>query len=112
MEFGEYGHQTIAREIKEEIGAEATNIRFLGTIENVFTFEGKPGHQVVLVYDGDFVDKSLYSTGTIEGHDERPGGEIAIKAVWKPIEYFRKGEAPLYPNGLIELLTKNHRTAR
>ena len=112
MEFGERGHQTIAREIMEEIGAEVTNVSFIGTLENIFTLEGKPWHQIVLVYDGDFVDKSFYLNRTIQGHDEWPGGSADFKAMWKPIDYFRKTDSHLYPEGLFKLIRRNRQSAR
>ena len=37
IEFGETGAQAMAREIREEIGAEVTNVRYLGLSENIFT---------------------------------------------------------------------------
>jgi hypothetical protein len=28
-------------------------------LENIFTFNGQPGHEIVLVYDGRFVEERL-----------------------------------------------------
>ena len=38
IEFGETGAQAMAREMREEIGAEVTNVRYLGLCENIFTY--------------------------------------------------------------------------
>jgi len=106
IEFGEYSHQTIIRELREEIGAEVTNLRYLGTLENIFTYNGRPGHEIVLVYDGEFVDTSIYEREVVMGHeaDEEYYGDM--KVVWKSLDFFRRGEAPLYPTGLLEMMLK------
>jgi 8-oxo-dGTP pyrophosphatase MutT (NUDIX family) len=109
LAFGEHGYQAVAREVKEEIGADVKNVQFLGTIENLFTYQGKPGHEIVLVYDGEFADETLYEKTVIEGVEnlpEEPPEGGAFKAVWKPIEYFQKRKARLYPEGLIEMIAK------
>jgi 8-oxo-dGTP pyrophosphatase MutT (NUDIX family) len=104
IEFGEYGHQTIARELQEEVKLDVTSVRYLGTLENIFTYDGKPGHEIVLVYDGAFVDHSVYDAAVIEGYEV--DDELLFKAYWKPLEFFKDGKNPLYPNGLVEMLTK------
>lgn len=106
LEFGERGRQTVEREVKEEIGADLTNIRYLGAIENIFTYEGRTGHEIVLVYQADFTDPSLYERTEVNGLEEFPEGMLPIKAVWKPTRHFRMREIPLYPDGLIDLVDK------
>ncbi len=103
IEFGEYSHQTVKREIKEEIGEEVTNLKYLGTIENIFTYLGQPGHEIVLIYEGDFVGTSIYEKEWVQGHEN---GGATFKALWKAIAEFRDGKAPLYPEGILELITK------
>lgn len=102
IEFGELARQTVVRELQEEIGAEVTNLRFLGTLENLFTYEGETGHEIVVIFEGDFLDRSLYGEVAIEGQED---GGFAFTAVWKPLTLFRQGKAPLYPDGLLELLS-------
>jgi 8-oxo-dGTP pyrophosphatase MutT (NUDIX family) len=99
IEFGEYGQEAIRREMREEVDAELTNLHYLGTLENIFTCNGKPGHEIVLVYRADFSDPALYNQDVIVGNDD--GGQI--KVLWKPLADFGN-EAPLYPDGLVELL--------
>ncbi len=36
IEFGEYGVDTIARELMEELGAAVVELRYLGVAENIF----------------------------------------------------------------------------
>jgi 8-oxo-dGTP pyrophosphatase MutT (NUDIX family) len=103
IEFGEKGEQAVIREFFEEIGAEITKLRYLGTLENIFTLEGVPEHEIVLVYAGEFADVSMYSRALIVGQE---AGE-RIEAMWKPLALFREGRAPLYPDGLLELVDQH-----
>jgi ADP-ribose pyrophosphatase YjhB (NUDIX family) len=102
IEFGEYGGQTLAREMREEIGAEIENVRYLGLCENLFRAPGgQRAHEIVLVYEADLADKTLYEVDEMlvtedTGH--------TFKAFWKSLAFFQRGEAPLYPSGLLELL--------
>jgi 8-oxo-dGTP pyrophosphatase MutT (NUDIX family) len=102
IEFGERGEETVTREFGEEIGAELVEIRFLGMLENIFTYEGRRGHEIVLVYDGRLANASLYKQDVIQG-DEMG---TPFKAVWKSLEEFKHGNPPVYPDGLKELLEK------
>lgn len=101
IEFGEHSSQTVVREMKEEINAEIKNLRYLGALENIFIHEGQTGHEIVLVYEGDFAEQSMYDKVIVMG-EEDDGGQF--KAVWKPLEDFIAGKAPLYPVGLLELI--------
>jgi len=44
----------------EEVGAKIKNLTYIGMIENIFEYDGKPGHEIVLVYEADFADSLLY----------------------------------------------------
>ncbi len=103
IEFGERGVETVARELMEEIGETVIDVRYIGTLENIFTYQGRPGHEIVLVYDGKFSDESVYRRDEIEGVE----GQASFKSYWKSLAYFRDGNAPLYPDGLLELLSRD-----
>lgn len=60
VDFGETSCDALQREFQEEIQAELTNIKYLGCIENLFTFNGKQGHEILQVYQCDFVDPKFY----------------------------------------------------
>lgn len=103
IEFGETGAQTVARELDEEIHAAVANLRYLGALENIFIYNGQPGHEIVLVYDGDLVDTSLYQREFIEGWED--DDRLLFVARWKSLDAFRQpGAPPLYPDGLLALL--------
>lgn len=71
IEFGEIGAEALKREVKEEINAEIKNVKYLGLIENVFNYEGKHMHEIVLLYKADFKDKSIYKSDEIKILDSR-----------------------------------------
>jgi 8-oxo-dGTP pyrophosphatase MutT (NUDIX family) len=104
IEFGEHSQDTIRRELREEIGAEISDLHYLGTLENIFTYEGRRGHEIVLVYDARFIDQTLYEKELIEGFEVDIGKPFKI--VWKGIEEFSSGQPPVYPDGLLELLAE------
>ena len=101
IEFGEHSRDAIVREVREEIGQGIVNLRYLGAVENVFTCNGKRGHEIVLVYEGEFADAAMYARESLEGMED--SGE-RFKALWKPMSGFEQGQWPLYPDGLLELL--------
>jgi ADP-ribose pyrophosphatase YjhB (NUDIX family) len=103
IEFGEHTEETIQREVREEIDAEVASLRYLFTLENIFTFNGELGHEIVLVYNGRLVDAALYAQETIEGQEFDGFRQSLLKAVWMQIKEFGPG-APLYPDGLLEFL--------
>ncbi|WP_107330446.1 NUDIX hydrolase [Metapseudomonas otitidis] len=103
IEFGETSAQAVAREIREELGAEVKALRLLGTLENLFVYNGKPGHELVIIYDGEFADPTLYST-THLSVVESDGATFT--ATWRSLDEFGP-ELPLYPEGLAELLARS-----
>lgn len=100
IEFGEHAEQTIRREFQEEIAAGLAEVRYLGMLENIYTHNGLRGHEIVLVYDGQLTDNSLYQKEVIRGNElGKP-----FEAVWKRLEEFDPEKAPLYPEGLLAML--------
>lgn len=102
IEFGERSEDTVRRELMEEIGAEVGEVWYLGTLENIFVFNGEPGHEIVMVYDGVLTDSGLYEQAEVEGNEAEVGE--SFKAVWQGLDEFGEGKSILYPTGLLELL--------
>ena len=101
IEFGEYSVDALRREFREELGAELVNLRYVQTLENIFTAYEKPAHEAIFVYEGDFADKTFYHKELIIGQEDN-GESFTVK--WMPIAEFRTGKFPLYPDGLLERL--------
>ncbi len=99
VEFGEHARDALLREFKEELGAELVNIRYRGALENVFTFNHQPGHEIMLLFEADFADQSLYARDDLVAVEDQE----RIPTAWKRLADFTD-ETPLYPVGLSELL--------
>ena len=103
IEFGERGADAIAREIQEELRAEIEDVRWLGTLENLFICEGEPGHEIVLIYDAVFADRSLYDRAVLHGY-EQDAAATAFTAEWKTLDELASGPVRLVPEGLMGFL--------
>ncbi len=101
IEFGETSAEAIQREVREEIEANIQNLNYIGTIENIFTYNGDLGHEVVFVYDAEFVDKSFYAYPSFFGKEDNGA---TFKLLWKAISDFTNNKITLVPSGLLNLL--------
>ena len=100
IEFGERGAETVVREIEEELGTRVEDPRYLGTVENIFTYLGVQGHQLVRVYEVRFQDARLYKQNSFDCVE---ANGVRFTCVWRSIADFGE-HAPLYPDGLLELI--------
>ena len=101
IEFGETGRQTISRELREELDAEVVVGRYLCTTENIFTFNGETGHEIVLIYEAAFAEPERFWPGPFQACED--SGERFV-ASWQRLPFFREKRAPLYPEQMLEIL--------
>lgn len=104
IEFGEHSRDAVVRETREEVGAEVEKLELLGVLENVFTYEGARGHEIVFVYDGEFKDRRAYEGGEVRGHKAETGEGFVAR--WRSPEEIRGLNARLVPEGLAALLSR------
>lgn len=100
IDFGETSEAAIGREIREELSAEIKDAQLLGILESVFEYEGKPGHEIVFVYDAKFVDESLYEQAELDVNE----GKRQFKARWRSLDDFHRDDPHLVPEGLWQFL--------
>ena len=100
LEFGETGAQAIRRELEEEIGARATRVDYLGTIEDIFDWAGQKRHELHLVYDVELADRAFYEMDEVEVVED---DGTRYPARWRSLAEF-SGRARLVPDGLLELI--------
>ena len=78
-------------------------MEWLGTLENLFTCDGQPGHEIVLIFDAVFADRTLYDRPVLHGYEAGAVCE-AFTAEWKTLEELESGPARLVPEGLGDFL--------
>lgn len=93
IEFGETGIVALHREFMEEFGSEINNVKSLGVLENIFTFEGNGGHELVMVYSADLMKESLYDEKEVRILDNDQS-----YAIWENIDVLK--DSHFYPDGI------------
>ncbi|MGH1413151.1 MAG: NUDIX hydrolase [Pelagimonas sp.] len=101
IEFGERGADALIREMREETNQEVTDVRIIGTLENLYEHHGEKGHEMVLVYEARFANPSIYDADQL-AFAEADGLEMQAK--WISLPKARAGRIALYPDGLADLL--------
>jgi 8-oxo-dGTP pyrophosphatase MutT (NUDIX family) len=100
VDFGETSLDALKREFQEEIQAELTNITYLGCVENLFVYDGKPGHEVIQVYRCDFAEPKFYQLESLIFYE----GNSSHQALWVKSDRFKTGELRLVPEAFLEYL--------
>ena len=104
IEFGERSRDAVRREVREEIGAEVESLKLIGVLENLFTYVGRRWHEIVFVYDAEFVDESLYGREEIIYQELGLAGDFVAR--WRSVEEIEADNVRLVPEGLTRLLTE------
>ena len=98
IEFQERGEDALKREFLEEINVNITVKNFLGISENIFTYQGKKAHELILFYSIDISDDNYQDEyKVIDDH-----GETIAK--WINIEEFKNKNKILYPGEIFKYL--------
>jgi 8-oxo-dGTP pyrophosphatase MutT (NUDIX family) len=100
VDFGETSYEALKREFQEEIQAELTNIKLLECQESLFTFNGKQGHEILFIYECEFVDQKFYELENLTFAE----GERQKTALWINIDKFKTGELRLVPEQFLKYL--------
>jgi ADP-ribose pyrophosphatase YjhB (NUDIX family) len=98
IEFGETAAEAIVREFEEELDVAVEPTRLLGVVENIFTYESEPGHEILFLLEVEFSDPDSY-----ERAEWVVGDSQGSRAAWRPIGSL-SGQPPLYPAEALELL--------
>jgi 8-oxo-dGTP pyrophosphatase MutT (NUDIX family) len=99
IEFGERAEEALHREFLEELGVTLQTVELLGVRDNIFTYEGVPGHEIAHIYA---VTSSALDDVPLDAelHVLDQGSPVR----WVPISEVREGLRPLFPDGATELL--------
>ncbi len=98
IEFLEKSQDALKREFKEELDIEINVKDFLGISENIFNYNGKDAHELVLYYLISIPEKDIKEEYTV--HDDNG----FFKASWIDIEEFKNGNKILYPKEVFKYL--------
>ncbi|ROS58404.1 ADP-ribose pyrophosphatase YjhB (NUDIX family) [Curtobacterium sp. PhB172] len=95
IEFGETAVQALRREFREELDVALDEVRQLGVLENLFEYEGQPGHEYVHVFAVRSADL-----------DEEPlDAELVVLDEGSPVRWVpAETDAPVFPDGVLDLL--------
>ena len=98
IEFLEKSEEALKREFLEEINVDITVKDFLGISENIFTYQGKKAHELILFYSIEIPDKNYQEEyKVIDDH-----GETIAK--WIDIDEFKNKNKILYPEEVFKYI--------
>lgn len=98
IEFLEKGEEALKREFLEEINIDITVKDFLGISENIFTYQGKKAHEIILFYSIDISDDNYQEVyKVIDDHRE-------TIAKWIDIKEFKSKNKILYPEEVLKYI--------
>ncbi len=101
VEFGENSVDTLVREFDEELQAELAEISLATVIENIFTCNGEPGHEIVFLYNCRLVDPKFYQQkefAIVESNN------VNYTARWLALSDCYSDKYRLVPERMIEYL--------
>lgn len=98
IEFLEKSEEALKREFLEEINVDITVKDFLGISENIFTYQGKKAHELILFYSIEISDENYQEEyKVIDDH-----GETIAK--WIDINEFKNKNKILYPEEMFKYI--------
>ncbi len=98
IEFLEKSEEALKREFLEEINVDITVKGFLGISENIFTYQGKKAHELILFYSIEISDENYQEEyKVIDDH-----GETIAK--WIDIDEFKNKNKILYPEEVFKYI--------
>ncbi|MDJ1183246.1 NUDIX hydrolase [Roseofilum casamattae] len=93
IEFGETSRQALEREFMEELQAELTEIEYLACLENIFTYNNRPGHEIIQLYRAQLVNRELYQQDVIPFLENTR----SKTARWVDLQTCKSGELRVVP---------------
>ncbi len=97
VEMGEAASDAVLREIKEELGIEMTITKSLGWAENIFTYNGDIGHELIALFETDFIDPNDIQDTYHFTEYNQDGTTRTYTAAWVSLAAARQSSTPIYP---------------
>ena len=98
IEFLENSKEALKREFKEELKVDINVGEFLGISENIFTYNGKNAHELILFYNVSINEEDYKEKyHVIDDNSE-------TDAMWIDIDKFKNKELKIYPEQMFKYL--------
>ena len=98
IEFLENSKDALKREFKEELNVDINVGKFLGISENIFVFNGRKGHELILFYEVNLNDSDYKEKYHIID------GDCETDAIWIDIKKFINKELIIYPKEIFDYI--------
>lgn len=98
IEFLEESKTALKREFLEELNIDITINKFLGISENIFTYNGQNGHELILFYSIDISDEDFKNEYHILDNENKN----IVK--WINIDEFKNKNKILYPEEVFKYI--------
>ena len=104
VSFGETNKDTLAREFREEIGADVTvgELKWVGEV--FFPWGKKRCHQICLYYMVELTEPAIPLDGCFLGEEKMEDRKFDLEFHWIPLDQVAQLE--VYPTNTVELLGK------
>ena len=98
IEFLEESKEALKREFKEELNIDIKVGDFLGIAENIFTYNGKNAHELILFYNVEIDEKDYKEKYHIIEENEESD------AMWINVDKFKNKELKIYPEEMFKYI--------
>jgi len=103
IEFRETSDAAARRELQEELDVRVGDLTLIGVREEIFTLRGQPYHEI------DFIYETWLTSGALEALDGaaivEEDDDVEIARVVSLTDLRAGRFAPLYPDGVLQLLS-------
>lgn len=103
IKSGEDSITALKREILEEIGADTEYVKSSSYVENFFEVKGKKYHEILIVHEMKFCDKSMYQKEVFESIEE--GKKDKLEFFWIDVNNLK--DYLFLPQNLLKHLQNN-----
>ena len=98
IEFLETSQEALKREYKEELGTDIIVEDFCGISENIFTYQGKNAHELILFYNIKIQDKDVREKYHIIDDN------CESDAYWIDVNEFKNNKKIIYPEQIFKYI--------
>ncbi len=98
IEFLETSQEALKREYKEELGIDIIVEDFCGISENIFTYQGKNAHELILFYNIKIQDKDVREKYYIIDDN------CESDAYWIDVNEFKNNKKIIYPEQIFKYI--------